>query len=180
MFWHRDMAAAPWIPQVAGDALAAMEDFHGPVSDACVNHLPDQTERHGIPAAIHLDVIIRRNTGALPTRKDIGFCRQWLQVWAIECRKQIRPACPIIAHDTHVQCVQQRPDGGIQFCQREEPVIAQPREDPALGNLNGHLDLGFILGFSHARRHDRRAVMFRHFGIGPVQAGIIPVCLDHR
>jgi hypothetical protein len=72
MFWHRDMAAAPGVPQVTGDALAAMEDFHGSVGDARVNHLPDQAERHGIPAAIHLDVIIRRNTGTFPARKDIG------------------------------------------------------------------------------------------------------------
>jgi hypothetical protein len=49
-----------------------MEDFHGSVGDARVNHLPDQAERHGIPAAIHLDVIIRRNTGTFPARKDIG------------------------------------------------------------------------------------------------------------
>ena len=130
----------------------------------------------------------KHKIAAQPKAKDIGFSGQWLQVRPIERRKQIRPACPIIAHDTHVQCVQQRPDGGIQLCQREEPVIAQPRivpqarlrhDDPALGNLNGHLDLGFIFGFAHARWQDRRTVMFRHFGIGPVQAGIIPVCLDH-
>ncbi len=73
MLWHRDMAAASGVAHVTGDARAAMEDFHGPVGDARVNHLPDQAERHGIPAAIHLDMIIRRNTGTFPTCKDIGF-----------------------------------------------------------------------------------------------------------
>lgn len=36
MLWRRDMAAASGVTQVAGDAFAAMEDFHGPVGDARV------------------------------------------------------------------------------------------------------------------------------------------------
>ena len=133
MFWRRKMAAASRVTQVAGNTLATMEDFYGPVGEARINNLSDQTERHRIPAAIHIDMIIGPNTGTFPKRKDIGICWQWLQVRAIERRKQICTACRIVAHDTHVQCVQQRPDRGIQLCQREEPVIAQPCEDPALG-----------------------------------------------
>ena len=67
------------------------------VGDACVNHLPDQAERDGIPAALHLDVIIRCDTGTFPARNDIGFSGQWLQVRAIVPRdkQDENPYCRI-------------------------------------------------------------------------------------
>jgi len=43
--------------------------------------------------------------------------------------------------DAIVQMVEKEADPGVQFQQREEPLIAQARRDPALGDLDGDFHL---------------------------------------
>ncbi len=164
---------------MAGHALAAMEDFHSRLGHPQIDQLPDQAERHGIPAALCFNVIIRRDACAFPTGKDIWFGRQWSQVRSVQRRKEIGAAGPVIPHHPHVQIIQQGPDGRVQLCQREEPPVPQPRDNPALRHLNRHLSLCFVFWLVRSCGQDRRAVMPSHLSIGSVQTRIMAIGPDH-
>ena len=73
--WHVigycDMTAPPGITDMTGNAFAAMENLHGRLGNAQVNELADQTEGHRVPATVGLYVIVRCNTGPLPTGQDV-------------------------------------------------------------------------------------------------------------
>ena len=98
---------------------------------------------------------------------------------AIHGREEIGPAGAVAAHDPHVQLVPQLPDRGIQLGQREEAPVAQPRQDPSLRHLHRDFDLGLVAGLARPGRQDCRAIMLCHLGIGPVQPGVMAVCLQH-
>jgi hypothetical protein len=53
----------PGIAGVAGHALAAVENLDRGAADTDIELLPDQAERHRIPAPVRFDMIIRRDTG---------------------------------------------------------------------------------------------------------------------
>ena len=57
--WHRAV-------DVYSDADTVMEDLHGAVGDAGLHHLADQAVGHGIPMAVHLDVVVEPRPAALP------------------------------------------------------------------------------------------------------------------
>ena len=63
-------------------------------------------------------------------------------------------------------------NGGIELRQGKELLIAQTRQDPALRDLDGDLNLRLVLWASRPRREDRGAVMARHLGVGSVETGI--------
>jgi hypothetical protein len=46
-----------------------------------------------------------------------------------------------------VQSIQQRRDGFVEVCQREEPGVTQRRYNPALGYLHAGLDLGLVKSY---------------------------------
>ena len=54
-------------------------------------------------------------------------------------------------------------------------MIAQTRQDPALRDLDGDLNLGLVLWASRPRREDGGAVMARHLGVGSVETGIVAI-----
>jgi hypothetical protein len=135
---------------MAGHALPFVEDLDDRAADADIHLLSDQSERHGVPGAVHLDVVIRRDAGAFPAGERVGHRRQRLQIRPVDRGEEIGPAGTVSAHDAHVQRVHQPPDCGVQLRQREEAPVAQPcvvpqarfqRDDPALRNLHGDFDL---------------------------------------
>ena len=52
--------------------------------------------------------------------------------------------------------------------------MPQPRQDPAFGDLDGDLDLGFVPRLRRTRGHDGRTVVTRPVRIGPLDRGLIP------
>jgi hypothetical protein len=72
------------------------------------------------------------------------------------------------AHRPVVQLVHQFADRLVQLGQREEPPVAQTRQDPALHHLHADFDLGLVARFVWTGRDDRGAVMRRHVGVGAV------------
>lgn len=77
------------------------------------------------------------------------------------------------AHDAVVQRVEQHADRRVEFGQGEEPLVSQPGQDPALDDLDANLDLGLVTRFAGSGRQDRRAVVRRHLGIGPVHHRLV-------
>ena len=56
-------------------------------------------------------------------------------------------------------------------------MIAERGVDPALCEEHAVLGLGFVIGPTRTRRHDGRAVVARHVGVGRIDVGI-PVAVD--
>jgi hypothetical protein len=60
-----------------------------------------------------------------------------------------------------IELGEQLTDGSVELIQREEFTVAQRRHNPALGDLHGILDLGFIPRLIRPRGHDSKAAMQR-------------------
>jgi hypothetical protein len=59
-------------------------------------------------------------------------------------------------------------DAGVEGGEREEGLVAEAGEDPALDDLHGDLDLGLIPSFRRAGGHDHRAVVLGELLIRPL------------
>ena len=64
-------SAAESNTDMTGNAFAAIENLHGRLGNAQINELADQTEGYRVPATVGLYVIVRCNTGLLPTGEDV-------------------------------------------------------------------------------------------------------------
>ncbi|HSP98301.1 MAG TPA: hypothetical protein VL049_13810 [Candidatus Dormibacteraeota bacterium] len=73
-----------------------------------------------------------------------------------------RPAAlPVAAHDAGIEVGEQLGDARVQLGEREELLVAQPGENPPLGDQHPGLHLGLVARMRRARRHDHRAVVRR-------------------
>ena len=145
MISDRGVAAPVGRTGVAGDPLALVEDLDGLVGDADIDEFADQAVRGGIPVAVDLDVIVGRDAATLPARKDIGLVRQLPQFETIDLGEQFGAAGAETAHLAGVEFDDEAADGGIEFRQGKEALIAQAGQDPALRDLDGDLNLGLVL-----------------------------------
>src|SRR5215468_10384141 len=77
----------------------------------------------------------------------------------IEFLKQAPPANAKAPHRPLVQIDHQPGDRGIELAQREEALVSQPRQDPALDHQHTGFDFGFVAWLAWPRRQDGRTVM---------------------
>ena len=91
--------------------------------------------------AVNLDVIVGRDPATLPARKDVWLVRQFSQLKLVDLGEEFGAAGAEAAHLAGVEFDDKHANGGIQFRQGKEPLIAQPRQDPALCDLNGDFNL---------------------------------------
>jgi hypothetical protein len=87
-------------------------------------------------------VVVGGDAAALPDRESVGLARQRLQRRLVDGREQLDPARVIALHDAGVDVADEFADRDVQIGGAEEPSIAQPRENPALGDQDRLLDLG--------------------------------------
>jgi len=133
MLGDRRVAAPARRLRVAGNTLPLMEDLDHMVGDADIDQFADQPIRRRVPAAAHLDMIVRGDPAALPHRERIGLGRQRLERRRIDRREQFSPAGAVAAHDPGVQIADQLVNRRVEIDQREEALVAQLRQHPALG-----------------------------------------------
>ena len=145
-----------------------MKDLDRGERDPHLDFLADQLVRHAVVMLGDLDVIVEADAAALPLGVFVGCGWQGSQGRPVELFEKRAPAGTPAAHWPVVQIVEQRSDRRIEFGQREEAPVPQPRQYPASDRLNADLDLGFIARLVGPRRDDRRAVMPRHVGVSPV------------
>ena len=98
----------------------------------------------------------------------IGRLGQGHQCGLLDPFEKIPPTGTQMPGDAGVERVEQLPDRRVQLAQREEPPLAQARQDPALHELDADLRLGFIARLIRTRGDDGRAVMRSKVGVGPV------------
>src|ERR1700719_2084956 len=161
--WHvignRRVAAPIGRTGMARDPLTLVEDLDRLVSDANIDEFTEHPIRSGIPMAVDLDVIVRRDAATLPARKDVWLVRQFSQLETVDLGEEFGAAGAETAHLAGVEFDDQHANGGIEFRQGKEPLIAQPRQYPALRDLDGDLNLCLVLRAPRPRREDRGAIV---------------------
>ena len=114
--------------RVTGHPHTAMEHLDGGLGGPHLDHLVDQPGRHGVKVPMELDVIIRGDAGAAPFGILIGLAGQRHQSGPIDGLEELPAAGAELAHQAVIEFIDQRVDGDVQFCQREEAPVAQPRQ----------------------------------------------------
>src|SRR5260370_40571950 len=97
----------------------------------------------------------------------------------MELVEQLTATDAEVAHRPAIEVAEQRADRAVQFGQREEALVAQAGEDPALDHLHADLDLGLVARPTWSRRQDRRAAVPGEVLVGRVQPWFGPVGLEH-
>src|SRR5438105_1821194 len=99
--------------------------------------------------------------------------RKRIERWPINRFQQLGPALADLAHHLGVEVAYALPDGSVEFDQREEPPVAQPRQDEALDDLDGDFHLGFVARFAHSRRQHHKLIMIRKLLVSAIDAGLV-------
>src|SRR5205814_5100063 len=92
----------------------------------------------------------------LPQRMLVALLGQWPEGWPVELLEQLAAAGAVVTHAPPVEIHQQLADALVERVQREERLVTQPCEDPALGDLHADLDLGLVTWRARARGQDHR------------------------
>ena len=100
-----------------GDADIVMKDLHRTVGDARLDYFANQAVGHGIPMAVHVDVVVQPRPTALPLGVFEGFGRQRQQGGALDRFKQRLPAAADAAHGAGVQLIDEFADRGVEFAE---------------------------------------------------------------
>jgi hypothetical protein len=109
--------------------------------------------------AVDVDVIIEADAAQAPFGVDVGLARQRGERRAIELLEELAAADAKAPHRPIIEIGEQRDDGGVELGEREEALMAQPGENPALDHEDAGLDLGLVARLARPGRQDRRAVM---------------------
>ena len=153
--------------------LAAVEDLHRLCRDARLDLFAEQPERYRIEMLVDLDVVVEIDPAALPGGIFIRCRWQLPQCGPVELLVKGTSGGTPAAHRTNVEIINQPADRLVQLGQREEPPVAQPRQNPALHDLDPDFNLRLVTRFVGARRDHRGAVVRRHVGIGAVDQRLV-------
>ena len=120
--------------------------------------------------AVQLDVVVDVDAGRLPLAVDEGLGGQRPERGLVQALEELPAAGAVQAHGPGVQVGEQLGDAGVEGGEREEGLVAEAGEDPALDDLHGDLDLGLVARVGGARGHDHRAVVLGELLVGALQA----------
>ena len=123
-------------------------------------------------------VVIDIDAAWLPFGELVARARQGRERRPIELLKERTSTDAGDLHRAVVDRVDPLANGGVQIGEGEKRAMSQGREDPALGDLDTHLDFGFVGWRGDARGNDDRAIVARQIGVRPVDLRF--VATDHR
>ena len=141
---HGRVPAVSRGPNMGGDALAVVEDLDGPRRDPDPQRLLQQLVRNRVVVPLDLDVIVEPGVPFEPFGVFVWVGGQRFQRRLVELLEQFPAAGAEMPGDLGVQPAQQLLDRRVQFGQREEPTLAQPRDDPALDEQDTNFGLGLL------------------------------------
>ena len=153
------------------DAFPPMAEFHHLGTQAHVELLAHQRVGHGVGVAFDLHVVINVDPGKFPLGIRIGLHRLGPERWAVEGGTQLLAGASQRLKGAGIQRRQEGSKGGIDLHKREEGVVPEAGEHPALHNLDADLHLGLIAGFSCAGGDDGTTIMLGEGRIGAIDLG---------
>ena len=118
-------------------------------------------------------MVINVDATGRPMRQDVAGGGQGLQCRAVEPRIARASADPELLHRTVVELVEQRPDRAIQGVETEEGLMAQPGENPPLGEEDAVFDRGLVAGLPRAGRDHHGPVVRRQLLIRSIDARLV-------
>ena len=125
-----------------------------------------------------LDMVVEADPTSFPLGVLVRAGWQRYERRSVELFVKGAPADAPAAHQAIVEIVEQRTNCRIEFGQREEAAVPQPRQYPTPDHLHPDLDFSFVTRLVGARRNDGGAVMPRHVGIGPIDRRLVKAGLD--
>src|ERR1700722_10166896 len=81
-----------------------------------------------------------------------------------------------MAHGPIVEVGDQLADGAVEFGQREERPVSQPRQHPTLHYLDSNFDFGLVARPPHPGWQHGCAIMAGHVLVGPANPRLIATC----
>src|SRR3954451_5910073 len=105
---------------MARNSNAFVEDLDGGVGEPRLDGLTQQPERHRVVMMVDLDVVVGRDTTALPFSISIGFARQLLECRTVDRLQQLPSALGELVHYVGVDRRNAFADFRVQLVEREE------------------------------------------------------------
>ncbi len=93
---------------------------------------------------VDLDVVVDGDLGELPLAVDEALGGERLEGRPIEPLEELAAALPVGPHRAVIEIFEQLADPLVERVEREEGLVAKPRQDPALHDLHRDLDLGLV------------------------------------
>src|SRR5947207_935437 len=116
---------------MARNTTAPVQNLDRSVGDARLDGRTDQPRWNRVLVLADLDVIVGRDHALVPFGIAVRLGRKRIERWPIDGFQQLGPALADLAHHLGVEIAYALPDGGVEFDEREEPPVAQPRQDEA-------------------------------------------------
>ena len=135
--------------------------------------LLDEGIGHRIVVTFDFHMIINVDAGQFPLGIFIGLDRQGLQGGAIECLKETLSGAGQFLEGTGIQGGQECTDRRVDLSKREEGVVPQPGDNPALHHLYPNFDLGLVPWFGRAGGDHGDRIMVCEIGICAIELGLI-------
>src|SRR5439155_2114970 len=142
-----------------GDPLAVIETFDRRGGHAHVDLLLHQAMRDTVVVAVDVDVVVDVDDRRLPLGVLVAGGRQRLHPRAVDGVEGALPRAGQFLERTLIEIDEQSTDSGVELFEREELAIAQPRQNPSLGQEYARLYGSFVTGFIGPRREDGRGVV---------------------
>ena len=142
-----------------------------------VDDLADQLIGHGVVVPVELDVVVDVDLGRAPGRELVA---RRAAAAAAPGGRAVRTELARAVHLLERSGVDHRDalaDRDVRLGERGEPAVAQPGDDPALGQQHPRFDLGLVAGLVGPRRDDGDPVVGGHLLIGGVHVGLVAVRL---
>ena len=133
LFRSRRETAPLDAPPMDGHSLAVFEDFDHRRREPHVDLGVHEGMWDGVGVVIDGEVVVDVDLRALPLGVLEGVGRQGPQRRTIELLEEIASArSTVVPHRLRVELVEELGDPGVQRVEREEGLVTQPGDDPAL------------------------------------------------
>ena len=152
--------------------LAEVERDQG-VAGVQLQGLTHVVVRDRVVMLLVLHVVVDIDLHRLDIDVTVGLTGQGSEGGLIELLKRLAAVARQLLERLLVQLLEQDTDALVQLGQREEGVVAQADQDPALDDLHADLGLGLILWLVGPRRDHRDLIVLGPLLITRIEIGII-------
>ena len=141
--------------------------------EAHVDLLPHQPVRDAVVVAVDVDVVVDVDDRRLPLGEFVARGRQRLHRRPVDGLEDARREPWSFLNGRVLRSTSNVADGGVELFEAEELAIAQPRQNPALGQEHARLDGRFVTRIIWPRRENGGPVVTRQIAVGRVGLGLV-------